>query len=57
MMYEVSYDVWFLRYGVKGQNFLSFWTIFCFFILNQNFEKSKKNVWRYHHFAKVYQKS
>ena len=27
-----SYDVWFLRYGTcDGQNFLSFWTIFCHF--------------------------
>ena len=25
-----SYDVWFLRYGVyDGQNFLTFWTVFC----------------------------
>ena len=24
---------------------------------NQNFEKNEKNVWRYHDFAKVYQKT
>ena len=24
-----SYDVWFLRYKRDGQNFLSFWAIFC----------------------------
>ena len=26
-----SYDVWFQRYQLQGQNFLSFWTIFCTF--------------------------
>ena len=56
-----SYDVWFLRYGA--------WLTQLFIILdhflhlyppnnpeNQNFEKMKKNAWRYHHFTHVYHK-
>ena len=56
-----SYDVWFLRYGV--------WLTQLFIILdhflhlyppnnpeNQNFEKMKKNAWRYHHFTHEYHK-
>ena len=41
------------------QNFLVFWNIFCPFYNpeNYNFEKMKKNTWRYHHFTIVYQKS
>ena len=38
-----SYDVWFLRYGARQTDFLSFWFIFCpFNPKNQNFEKMKK---------------
>ena len=57
-----SYDVWFLRYQV--------WQTEFFVILdnflpihplktkkNQNFQKMKKNPWRYHPFTQVYQKS
>ena len=40
--------------GCGGQNFLSFWTIFCFFAqLTTQKLKLKKNAyncWRYHHF-------
>ena len=51
------YDVWFLRYEA--------WQTKCFvFTLlpsnnpkNQNFEKLKKNTWRYHHFTQVDQKT
>ena len=50
-----SYDVWFLRYGARQTNFLSFWFIFCPFNLkNQNFEKMKK-IPRYH-FTQMYHK-
>ena len=40
---------------------LSFWTVFCPFTLpkdpeNQNFEKIKKNTWRYYHFTNVHHK-
>ena len=43
------------------QNFSSFWTIFYTFTplthpKNQNFEKIKKNIWRYYHFTQVYHK-
>ena len=57
-----SYDVWFLRYEHDRHNFLSFCTIFCPFscaplssnnLENQHFEKMKKNVWSYYHFAHV----
>ena len=44
-----SYEVQFLRYGVRQNFFLSFWAIFCPFTLqpptnpeNQNFEKTKQ---------------
>ena len=45
-----------------GHNFLSFWTVFLPFYphnnpKDQNFEKMKKKVWRYHQFTIVYQKS
>ena len=44
------------------QHFLLFWAIFCPFtspnnLENQNFEKTKRNTWRYHCFIQVYQKS
>ena len=44
----------------ETQNFLSFWGIFCPFTPdnpeNQNFEKLKKNAWKYYHFTHVYRK-
>ena len=42
-----------------GQNFLSFWTVFCPFTTTQKIKilKNWKNTWRYHHFTQVYQKS
>ena len=45
-----------------GQNFLSFWTVFCTFThpnnpQNQNKKKWKRKAWRYHNFTQVYQKS
>ena len=40
--------------GCGGQNFLSFWTIFCFFaqLTTQKLKlkKNENNCWRYHHF-------
>ena len=54
-------DVWFLRYEV-WQNALVIWGHFLPFYStnnpkNQNFEKMKKQTWRYHHFTQAYQKS
>ena len=54
-------DVWFLRYEV-WQNALVLWGHFLPFYStnnpkNQNFEKMKKQTWRYHHFTQAYQKS
>ena len=46
---HIIHGSWNIRHN--GQNFLSFWTIFCPFIpspnnpKNQNFEKMKKNSW------------
>ena len=46
----------------NGQNFLSFWIIFCPFtpptnnLKNLNSEKLKKKPWRYYHFTNVYHK-
>ena len=41
-----SYDVWFLRYGLRKTDFLSYWAIFALLSPNdpkyQNFEKMKK---------------
>ena len=56
---HMMYGSWDMEHNC--QNFLSFWTIFCTFNpfnnpKNQNFEKMKKNAWRYHHFTYVYQK-
>ena len=57
-----SYDILFYRYGVQQTNFFVILDRFLPFYLlnnlkNQNFEKLKKNPWRYHHFTIVYQKS
>ena len=57
-----SHMIWFFRYGVQQTKFF---VIFDHFLPlhppnnpnNQNFEKLKKNPWRYHHFTQVYQKS
>ena len=44
----------------NGQNFLSFWTIFCLFtpLTAQKIKilKNEKISWRYHHFTQLYQK-
>ena len=40
-----SYNVWFLKYGLRRTEFFSFWTIICPFMPpspHQNFEKMKK---------------
>ena len=48
---HIIHGSWNIRHN--GQNFLSFWTIFCPFTpspnnpKNQNFEKMKKNTWRH----------
>ena len=59
-----SYDVWYLRYGMRRTNFFDSWGgILCSFtslatrkikILKK---WKKKNAWRYHPFTQVYQKS
>ena len=47
-----SYDVLFLRYAVRQTNFCYFRLLFSLLpptnCGNQNFEKMKKNAWRYH---------
>ena len=56
-----------MKYGswdtdCDGQNFLSFWTIFCTFTplkthkitKKLKFCKNEKNSWRYYHFTQVY---
>ena len=61
---HMMYDSCDMKQG--RQNFFSFWTIFCPFAPPspplvtthriKNFEKMKKNTWRYHHFTQVYHK-
>ena len=55
------YDVWFLRYKVWMTEFFLILDHFLPFYpigntKNQNFEKMKKNTWRYYHFIHVYHK-
>ena len=55
-----SYNVWLLRYEVWWTEFFAILDYFLHFYplnnpKNQNFEKLKKNTWRYHHFKQVYQ--
>ena len=56
-----SYDVWFLRYGARRTEFFVSLDHFLPFYppndpKNQNFEKIKKNTWRYYNFTHVYHK-
>ena len=56
-MLYCSLDMVRIRYNC----YFSLWAIFCPFTppnspKNQNFEKMKKNSWRYHHFTFVYHK-
>ena len=55
---HMMYSSWDMKHD--GQNFLSFWTIFCTFSPLKNekskFWKNEKNTWRYH-FTQLYQKS
>ena len=56
-----SYDVWFLRYGVRQTEFFVILDDFLpFYPLmdqeNQNFEKMKKSIWRYYCYRNVYHK-
>ena len=56
-----SYDVWFLRYGVRQTEFFSpFGPFFALLPPKQprksKFWKNEKSTWRYHHFTKVYHK-
>ena len=50
-----------MKFKHDGQNFLSFWTVFCPFTPLTTWKikilKNWKKVWRYHHFTQVYQKS
>ena len=43
-----------------GQNFLTFWTVFCHFTPLTTWKnkilKTEKKAWRYYHFTQVYQK-
>ena len=43
-----SYDVWFLRYGLRKTDFLSYWAIFALLSPNdpkyQNFEKNCREI-------------
>ena len=55
-----SYDVWFLKYRVqRTEVFVILDRVLSFYFpnnpKNQNFEKMKKNNWRYYHFTYVYQ--
>ena len=52
---HMMYDCWDTEWD--GQNFLSFWAIFCPFssLKNQNF-KIEKNIWRYYHFTHLHHK-
>ena len=55
---HTMYGSWDMK--CDGQNFLSFWTIFCTFIPLTTrkikiLKNWKKNTWRYHHFKQVYQ--
>ena len=57
---HMMYGSWYMKRD--GQNFLSFWTVFCPFtppnsLKSQNFKKLKKTPGRDHHFTQVYQKS
>ena len=54
-----SYDVCLLRYGVRQTAFFVILDHFLPFyphnnLENKNFEKMKKNFWRYYHFTHVY---
>ena len=49
---HMMYGSWDIKYD--RHNVLSFWTIFCSF---SKFWETGNNMWRYHHFTKVYQKS
>ena len=53
---HIMYGSWDIK--SKGRSFLSFWAIICLLTLltTQNFEKIKKNAWRYYHFPLVYHK-
>ena len=56
-----SYDVWFLRYKVQRTKFFVILGHFLPFDppnnpKNKNFEKNKKNLWTYYHFALVQHK-
>ena len=56
-----SYDIWFFKYGVQQTKFFVILDHFLPFYppnnpKNPNFEKLKKNPWRYHHFTYVNQK-
>ena len=56
-----SYDVWLLRYGVQQTEFFVILDCFLPFyplnnLKNQNFEKLKKNAWKYYHFTHRYHK-
>ena len=51
--YPFTYHIWFLKYKVQGTEFFVIFSHFCPLTLlttqkNQNFEKQKKNAWRYH---------
>ena len=54
-----SFDVWFLRYGVRQTIFCHFGQFFALYPLTTpkiKFWKNENNIWRYH-FTYVYQKS
>ena len=58
---QMMYSSWDMVHDRCNCYFL-FWAIFCPFTpltaqKNQNFEKIKKNTWRYHHFTQMYEKS
>ena len=62
-MYEQSlwFDLQFLWYRVSQTEIGNYASFFALLPptknqKNQNFEKMKKNCWRYHHFTQVYQK-
>ena len=56
-----SSDVWFLRQGAREAEFFHFGPFFAFLSQKQpeksKFWKNEKNLWIYHHFTLVYQKS
>ena len=56
-----SYDVWFLRYGARQTEFFIILGHFLpFYPTNpkkSKFWKNEKNIWRYHHFTAVHQRS